>query len=79
MTEPQTDLEEIKEIAAREKAFRESIDNRVNVVSAETITLTPEQLRARKRRNMWIALAVGAFVVLVFFITIAKLRAGQPI
>jgi hypothetical protein len=45
----------------------------------ETVILTPEQIRARKRRNMWIALAVGAFVVLVFFITIAKLRAGQPI
>lgn len=45
----------------------------------DTVTLTPEQVRARKRRNMWIALAVGAFVLLVFFITIAKLRAGQPV
>jgi hypothetical protein len=45
----------------------------------ETVTLTPEQVRARKRRNVWIALAVGAFVVLVFLITIAKLRAGQPV
>ena len=45
----------------------------------DTVTLTPEQERARKRRNVWIALAVGAFVVLVFLITIAKLRAGQPI
>lgn len=40
------------------------------------VTLTPEQLRARNRRNLWIALSVGAFVVLVFLITIAKLKAG---
>lgn len=41
-----------------------------------TVTLTPEELRARKRRNLWIALSIGAFVVLVFLITIAKLKAG---
>ncbi len=45
----------------------------------ETVVLTPEQVRARKRRNLWIALSVAAFVALVFFITIAKLTAGQPI
>lgn len=42
----------------------------------DTVTLTPEELKARKRRNMWIALAIISFVVLVFFITIAKLQAG---
>lgn len=40
------------------------------------VTLTPDQLRARRRRNLWIALSIGAFVVLVFLITIAKLKAG---
>ncbi len=39
----------------------------------ETVTLTPEQVRARKRRNLWLALSIGAFVLLVFFITMAKL------
>lgn len=41
----------------------------------ETVTLTPDQERARKRRNVWIALAVGGFVALVFAITVAKLGA----
>jgi hypothetical protein len=38
--------------------------------------MTPEELRARKRRNLWLALSVGAFVVLVFLITVVKLQAG---
>jgi hypothetical protein len=38
--------------------------------------MTPDELQARKRRNLWIALAVAGFVVLVFFITLAKLQAG---
>ncbi|MEZ6023226.1 MAG: hypothetical protein R3C16_07425 [Hyphomonadaceae bacterium] len=41
-------------------------------------TMTPEQLEARKRRNLWLALAIGAFVVLVFAITMTKLQAGLP-
>lgn len=40
------------------------------------LIMTPEELKARKRRNLWIALAVGAFVLLVFFITLAQLQAG---
>lgn len=35
--------------------------------------LTPEQLRARKRRNIAIALAIGAFVLFFYAITVAKL------
>jgi hypothetical protein len=42
----------------------------------ETVTLTPEQEKARKRRNMWLALAICAFCALVFAITIAKMHAG---
>jgi uncharacterized membrane protein (DUF485 family) len=38
--------------------------------------MTPEELKARKRRNLWIALSVAAFVLLVFFITLAQLKAG---
>lgn len=45
-------------------------------MSEPTIVLTPEQQAARKRRNLWIALSIGAFVVLVFLITVAKLQAG---
>lgn len=42
----------------------------------ETVTLTPEQVRARSRRNLWLAASILAFVVLVFFITLAKMSAG---
>jgi hypothetical protein len=42
----------------------------------EPATLTPEQIAARKRRNMWLALSLGAFVLLVFAITVAKLQPG---
>lgn len=44
---------------------------------SEEIVLTPEQVRARKRRNLVIALAIGAFVVLVFFVSIARMHAGS--
>ncbi len=42
----------------------------------ETIQLTPEQERARKRRNVWLALSVAAFMVLVFAITLAQMSAN---
>jgi hypothetical protein len=38
--------------------------------------MSPEEIAARRRRNLWLALSIGAFVVLVFFITLAKLKAG---
>ena len=33
--------------------------------------------RRRARRNMWLGLVLGGFVVLVFGITIVKLKNGQ--
>lgn len=45
---------------------------------SEPIIMTPDEVRARKRRNLWLAAAIVAFVVLVFFITLARLHAGQP-
>lgn len=45
----------------------------------EFIKLTPEQEKARKKRNIWIALALGAFMVLVFLITITQMKAGVAI
>ncbi|MEZ5956494.1 MAG: hypothetical protein R3C27_04695 [Hyphomonadaceae bacterium] len=41
-----------------------------------SVIMTPDELAARKRRNLWIALAVGAFVVLVFLITVVKIEDG---
>ena len=43
----------------------------------DEIILTPEQVRARNRRNLVIALALVAFVVLVFFVSIARMHANS--
>ncbi|MFN6981319.1 MAG: hypothetical protein ACK4NU_05265 [Brevundimonas sp.] len=39
--------------------------------------LTPDELRARKRRNVWIAAALVAFIVLVFTTTVLRLQQNQ--
>ena len=44
----------------------------------QRVALTPEELKQRKRRNMAIALSLGAFVVIVFVVTIVKLTANAP-
>ena len=38
--------------------------------------MTPEAEEAQKRRNVLLALAIGAFVLLVFLVTVTKLRDG---
>ena len=43
----------------------------------DQVILTPEQVRARNRRNLFIALALVAFVVLVFFVSIARMHANS--
>lgn len=45
-------------------------------LAPEAVELTPEQIKARGRRNIWIALSVGGFMLLVFLITLAKLGAN---
>jgi hypothetical protein len=41
-----------------------------------SVILTPEELQARKRRNVWIALSITAFIVLVFLITMVRVGDG---
>lgn len=43
---------------------------------SEGITLTPEQLKSRRQRNVAIGLAIGFFVLLFYAVTIAKLGPG---
>lgn len=38
--------------------------------------LDAEALKARKRRNLWLGLALAAFVVLVMITTVIRLNAG---
>jgi hypothetical protein len=42
---------------------------------SDTVTLTQEEQRARRRRNLWIAFAIAAFVVLVFLVTLSRIGA----
>ena len=46
------------------------------IATGERVKLTPEQAFARKRRGQWIALALFAFVILVFVLTMTKLGAN---
>ena len=45
--------------------------------TGERVTLTPEQARARKRRGQWMAIALFAFCILVFLVTMTKMGAGM--
>jgi hypothetical protein len=40
------------------------------------IRLTEQQLRARRSRSIGIALALGAFVIVIFAVTMVKLGSG---
>ena len=41
------------------------------------VTLTPAELAARKRRNVWIALGLVAFMVLLFTTTFLRMMHNQ--
>ncbi len=45
-------------------------------VEGTRINLTPDQLCARRARSIAIALALGAFVLLIFAVTIVRLGSG---
>ena len=44
--------------------------------AASGITLTPEQIRSRRTRNVAVGLLVGLLIVLIYVLTIAKLGPG---
>ena len=41
------------------------------------IRLSPEEVAARSRRNVWIGLALVAFVILLFSTTFLRMQANQ--
>lgn len=43
------------------------------------IQMTPEEVSARKRRNLWLGLSLAGFVVLVMVITVIRLTTGEGI
>ena len=40
------------------------------------VYLTPEQLAARNKRSLWIALGLVAFIVLIFVTTFTRMQAN---
>jgi hypothetical protein len=63
----------VQDIASAIFAPREALP------TGERVTLTPEQVSARKKRGQWIALALFAFVILVFVLTMAKVGGGEGV
>lgn len=53
------------------------MEAREAVPTGERVTLTPEQVTARKRRGQWLALALFAFVIIVFVLTMNKVGSGM--
>ncbi len=53
--------------------------SREAIPTGEHVTLTPEEVAARKKRNTWIALSLVGFVILVFVLTMAKVGGGVPV
>ena len=51
-------------------------DSHEALPTGERVTLTVEQTTARKRRSQWIAIALFAFVILVFVLTMTKIGAN---
>ena len=52
------------------------LEKRDAVPTGEHVRLTPEQKKARSRRGQWIALALFAFVIIVFTLTMTKMGAS---
>ena len=52
------------------------LDHREALPTGERVTLTTEQAKARKRRGQWMAIALFAFCILVFLITMTKMGAS---
>lgn len=50
-------------------------DSREAIPTGEFVKVTPEQAKARKRRGQWIALALFAFVIVLFTLTMTKMGA----
>ncbi len=70
--------DETKPLTEDEQAAKDRADNfgfyhREGRPTGEQIALTPEQTAARKKRNVYIALSLVAFMVAVFLITVVRL------
>ena len=69
---------EAKAAAAKSAIADVVFGSREALPTGERVTLSPEQATARKKRGQWIALALFAFVILVFVLTMSKVGGGIP-
>ena len=44
-----------------------------NDMQQQRAFLTPDELKKRKQRNLAIALSLGAFIILIFIVTLVRL------
>lgn len=80
--EPEPDAGKKPEALAPVIAPRQDIASMIGeareaLPTGERVTLTPEQVKARKRRSAWIAIALFAFVILIFVLTMNKVGSGM--
>lgn len=62
-----------KPVSPRRDAAPSIAPSPLSAAEPTGIRLTPEQLRARRGRSIAIALALGAFVLVIFGVTIVRL------
>lgn len=65
--------------AARETVGEAVLGAREALPTGEYVTLTPQEKHARQRRGQWIALALFAFVIVIFVLTMAKVGGGAGV
>lgn len=61
------------ETPARGPVATALFEGREAIATGERVTLTPEQMQARKKRGQWIALALFAFIIIIFVLTMTKM------
>jgi hypothetical protein len=74
--EPEDKKPETKEAPQRSPVASALFDGREALPTGERVTLTPEQVTARKKRSQWLAIALFAFVIIIFVLTMTKIGAN---
>lgn len=76
MSERRTEADELREMRAMERRHQAETERFFESKVSGSVALSSDEVKARKRRNLWIALSIAAFVVLVFLITMVKVKDG---
>lgn len=66
----------VKPPEARKDVGGMIMEAREAIPTGERVILTAEQATARKRRGQWLAIALFAFVIVIFVLTMSKVGGG---